>query len=58
MTGLIELQFVDSAFDHSEIMEIGSITELSNIAYNTKKSEGAENCNFSLIADAENQTTT
>lgn len=57
MTGEIILQFVDPAFDHSEIVEIGSITELSNIAYNAKKLEGAENVNFAII-NAEDQTTT
>ena len=58
MTGLIELLFVDTTFDHSYTVEVGSITELSNIAYNAKKLEGAESVNFALIADAEDQTAT
>ena len=53
MQAEISLQFVDPSFDRTETVDVFSITELENYAYELLRHEGAENVNF-WIVNAEN----
>jgi hypothetical protein len=47
----ISLWFVDPQFDRTEYVEVQSITELENLAFQMKKREGADSANFELVAE-------
>jgi len=54
MTAEIHLQFIDPTLDRTETVEVYSITELENYAWDLLRHEGANNVNFwltSLAAD-------
>ena len=51
MLGLVHLQFLDPEFDRTEEIEVGSATELENLAYKFRDQENAILVNFEMEED-------
>lgn len=54
MLAQISLWFVDPTFDRTEYVEVQSLTDLENKAFQMKKHEHADNVNFEIVKYDEN----